>query len=136
MRHSPAGATTRLPYRRAHTVRSSRCNSADFVLRPITERQATAAIKDAQINTVSVVDPFAISMPPTIGPIIEPRRPMPSAQPTPVERTDVGYIAAATAFMQICPPTTPNPATNTNDNSNAVLDDSGPKAAVANAAVA
>ena len=43
-------------------------------------------------------------------PMIDPMRPIPSAQPTPVERMAVGYDSAVRALAPICPPTTQNPA--------------------------
>jgi len=52
----------------------------------------------------------AKSQPPISGPTIDPIRPMPSAQPTPVDRMAVGYDSAVSALAPICPPTTQNPA--------------------------
>ena len=45
----------------------------------------TAGTAAAQ-NTSRIGVPCASSSPPTIGPTIDPMRPMPSAQPTPVDR--------------------------------------------------
>ena len=57
------------------------------------ENAASAAHK-AAIAAAMKTDPvlhFAVSnAPPTNGPTIEPTRPMPSAQPTPVALTEVG----------------------------------------------
>src|SRR5262249_55920314 len=53
------------------------------------------------------------SGPPIAGPMMDPMRPIPSAQPTPVERIAVGYELAVRAFAPICPPTTPKPAPRT-----------------------
>ena len=57
------------------------------------ENAASAAHK-AAVAAAMKTDPvlhFAVSSaPPTNGPTIEPTRPMPSAQPTPVALTEVG----------------------------------------------
>src|SRR5207245_10691501 len=53
------------------------------------------------------------SCPPIIGPTMEPILPIPSAQPTPVERIAVGYEFAVSALAPIWPPTTQNPAPKT-----------------------
>src|SRR6516165_4670343 len=51
---------------------------------------AQRAAAAAAMKTAAVLHFSASSTPPTSGPMIEPTRPMPSAQPTPVARTAVG----------------------------------------------
>ena len=53
------------------------------------QRRAGAAAA-AAMNSAPVLHFASIRMPATSGPMIEPIRPMPSAQPTPVARTEVG----------------------------------------------
>jgi hypothetical protein len=62
------------------------------VLSPITAAQAVSVMSEAQKKTSSFVKPRATSIPPTTGPMTEPERPTPSAQPTPVDR-DGGRIS-------------------------------------------
>ena len=59
----------------------------------LSENAASAAQNAAvaaAMNTDPVLHFAVISAPPTSGPMIEPTRPMPSAQPTPVDLTEVG----------------------------------------------
>ena len=51
---------------------------------------AQSAAVAAARNTDSVLHFAVNSAPPTSGPMIEPTRPIPSAQPTPVALTEVG----------------------------------------------
>jgi len=51
---------------------------------------AHSAAAAAARNTDPVLHRMTSSAPPTSGPMIEPTRPIPSAQPTPVALTDVG----------------------------------------------
>src|SRR5262249_302245 len=50
--------------------------------------------------------------PARIGPNTWPTRPMPMAQPMPVDLTEVGYMPAATAISPVPVPPTKNPARN------------------------
>src|ERR1700722_13011891 len=54
-----------------------------------------------------------IKNPPTTGPRIEPKRPMPYAHPAPVARTYVGYIMPGSTSSDTCAPIRKVPAKNT-----------------------
>src|SRR5262249_6577106 len=58
------------------------------------------------------LNPSPTIMPARIGPNTWPTRPMPMAQPMPVDRIEVGYIPAATAISPVPVPPTKNPARN------------------------
>src|SRR5450631_3854751 len=49
--------------------------------------------------------------PPNKGPTMEPKRPIPNAQPTPLERNAVGYSRPDAALLPNCAPRVQNPAT-------------------------
>lgn len=55
------------------------------------------------------------SIPPTSGPSIEPKRPIPSAQPTPLDRNDVGYSRPEAALLPNWAPRVQNPDSITAD---------------------
>src|SRR5258708_32918220 len=59
-------------------------------LRKNAANAAHSATIAAATNTDAVLHFMVSNMPPTIGPTIEPTRPMPSAQPTPVALSDGG----------------------------------------------
>ena len=56
-----------------------------------------------------------MSSPPTSGPAIDPNRPIPSAQPTPLEREAVGYSRPEAALLPNRAPRVQNPASATAD---------------------
>src|SRR3954451_16527247 len=64
----------------------------------------------AAMKTAPALHFIVSSMPPTSGPTIEPTRPIPSAQPTPVALTAGGEKPAASALAVFWPETTQKPA--------------------------
>lgn len=65
-----------------------------------------------KIKLWPIPKPSPTNNPPSTGPIIPPSRPIPIAQPTPVERKAVGYMRAATAYNPTKLPCTPKPRKN------------------------
>src|SRR6516225_1362001 len=87
-----------------------------MIARRLTSIAAIAAMQGgaaAAQNTCLTSRREESSTAPSIGPTIEPIRPMPSDHPTPVDRIDVGYSSAAIALDPICPPTTQTPVAKT-----------------------
>ena len=73
------------------------------------------AIKEGRAKKMklcAIPKPKPTNKPPKTGPIIPPKRPIPMAQPTPVERKAVGYMRAATAYKPTKLPCTPKPRKN------------------------
>ena len=57
--------------------------------------------------------PAAFSIPPNLGPAIDPILPMATAAPTPTPRMLVGYTAGAIAYKNACAAITAQPRRNT-----------------------
>ena len=73
---------------------------------------APAPIKPGAANAKNVRETGqfqARNIPPTRGPTTAPSLPTAMAQPTPVERTDTGYISAANAITPACAAPAKNP---------------------------
>jgi pimeloyl-ACP methyl ester carboxylesterase len=64
------------------------------LLTEITQIAASSAGTAKKSKSVCVVTGRLMRMPPTSGPRIEPRRPMPKPQPIPVARTADGLVQA------------------------------------------
>src|SRR5207302_361190 len=100
----PLGVHGALPGCRAAATRGSCTRRRREKEMERAEAAATRAGAAATMKMCFVSQCRVSSRPPMSGPTIDPMRPMPSAQPTPVERMAVGYDSAVRALAPICPP--------------------------------
>ncbi len=73
---------------------------------------ATNKGSENKVKIVVIGIPLSLKIPNNCGPKIAPKRPMPKAKPTPVERIAAGYIRVAVGKNALKPPCTKKPIPN------------------------